>query len=647
MDPPPWCDTTMKLTLPNVHSFQLPDPSWQWVSPRWLIDMTVDVDEDGWQYSSKFSTKIASWHGRHSSAKSFVRRRRWLRLRRRLCSHQTTSADIISFSEEECPLPADDGKRDLGIVGAKQQHRHVTSVASKIKSKVSGNYVGKSPKSPARSASVKSSVAFTLKNGKYRSHSMKGMDSYVQQHIIPAAISASSWKHKSSAALKSTTITTSRLDDGFVPGTTIPYNAISHAYSHKWDREMKRHETAVRRDSANDNINQLSSAVASHRQLLHKDGGRRKSAHGSLATTRRSRETKLPLPTGGITQVPTMSIIGGSSDDMIANSLLANKTKGHLKYIGYVDGVPDRFPKLTGLGPPMASVPRVWSQPDGTEVAANWLRSRDSGASNVAAATTGTTGKTDAPPMPPLPRQFQQPANDLIEDDTGCSTVVASQPDLLINQQQYQQLKRPSISSMSSTDYMPSDLPKLDPYVDPYMAIDLPDPSGGNGPLARVSSSMGQVDDNLVRMTASALKQALKGILLDRERLEYIRDALDTGGVTAATVWYMLPWIHFELLQYDAGRQRLAVMLLVYSKSCPLDVPERMAGFNPRNLKLPLVDLLSERDRQEYQQLNGYLSPSQVWRFVVAPLVGQDPDLFYADFKIMVLGVARWCLGQI
>ncbi|KAI8319453.1 hypothetical protein GQ54DRAFT_241243, partial [Martensiomyces pterosporus] len=31
MDPPPWCDATMKLTLANVHSYQLPDPSWQWV----------------------------------------------------------------------------------------------------------------------------------------------------------------------------------------------------------------------------------------------------------------------------------------------------------------------------------------------------------------------------------------------------------------------------------------------------------------------------------------------------------------------------------------------------------------------------------------------------------------------------------------
>ncbi|KAI9500564.1 hypothetical protein BX070DRAFT_195810, partial [Coemansia spiralis] len=31
MDPPPWCDASMKLTLPNVHSFQLPDPLWHWV----------------------------------------------------------------------------------------------------------------------------------------------------------------------------------------------------------------------------------------------------------------------------------------------------------------------------------------------------------------------------------------------------------------------------------------------------------------------------------------------------------------------------------------------------------------------------------------------------------------------------------------
>ncbi|PIA12774.1 hypothetical protein COEREDRAFT_67937, partial [Coemansia reversa NRRL 1564] len=81
MDPAPWSDATMQLTVANVHSFQLPDPSWEWVSPRWLIDMTLDVDEDGWQYSSRFAS--SDWHAQHSASRSFVRRRRWLRLRRR------------------------------------------------------------------------------------------------------------------------------------------------------------------------------------------------------------------------------------------------------------------------------------------------------------------------------------------------------------------------------------------------------------------------------------------------------------------------------------------------------------------------------------------------------------------------------------
>ncbi|KAJ2025672.1 hypothetical protein IWW57_003303, partial [Coemansia sp. S610] len=156
MDPPPWCDMRMELTLPNVHSFQLPDPSWHWVSPRWLIDMTQDVDEDGWQYASRFSA-AATWHGRHS-AQGFVRRRRWLRLRRRYLSED------LGGESEMCVNSA--------LVGGKAGGRPtIRKAASMIKSKVSGGYVGSSPRSPT---SPKAKVlAYTLKDGKYRSHCLK------------------------------------------------------------------------------------------------------------------------------------------------------------------------------------------------------------------------------------------------------------------------------------------------------------------------------------------------------------------------------------------------------------------------------------------------------------------------------------------
>lgn len=64
----------------DVENYQLPDPTWEWVSKEWMIDMTGDVDEAGWQYALKFHGAV--WHGNYKHFRSFVRRRRWLRLRR-------------------------------------------------------------------------------------------------------------------------------------------------------------------------------------------------------------------------------------------------------------------------------------------------------------------------------------------------------------------------------------------------------------------------------------------------------------------------------------------------------------------------------------------------------------------------------------
>lgn len=47
------------------------------------MDMTEDVDENGWAYSFSFSPAFA-WHGNHVWFHSFVRRRRWLRKRVKL-----------------------------------------------------------------------------------------------------------------------------------------------------------------------------------------------------------------------------------------------------------------------------------------------------------------------------------------------------------------------------------------------------------------------------------------------------------------------------------------------------------------------------------------------------------------------------------
>jgi hypothetical protein len=79
-DPSPWVTKDGKDSAVNVMNAQLPDPSWEWAWKTWYVDMSYDVDEEGWQYSFSFSRNF-SWHGTHPWFHCFVRRRRWLRKR--------------------------------------------------------------------------------------------------------------------------------------------------------------------------------------------------------------------------------------------------------------------------------------------------------------------------------------------------------------------------------------------------------------------------------------------------------------------------------------------------------------------------------------------------------------------------------------
>ena len=79
-DPAPWVTKDLKDSAVNITNAQLPDPTWEWAWKSWYVDMSHDVDEEGWQYSFMFSNKF-SWHGTHPWPHSFVRRRRWLRKR--------------------------------------------------------------------------------------------------------------------------------------------------------------------------------------------------------------------------------------------------------------------------------------------------------------------------------------------------------------------------------------------------------------------------------------------------------------------------------------------------------------------------------------------------------------------------------------
>lgn len=53
-DPAPWTNARSGNSAYNVVNAQLPNPSWEWVHPEWMIDMSGDVDEAGWQYSYNF-----------------------------------------------------------------------------------------------------------------------------------------------------------------------------------------------------------------------------------------------------------------------------------------------------------------------------------------------------------------------------------------------------------------------------------------------------------------------------------------------------------------------------------------------------------------------------------------------------------------
>ncbi|KAL4810392.1 hypothetical protein BDV18DRAFT_156758 [Aspergillus unguis] len=80
IDPAPWINASGKRSFVNITNAQIPDPSWEWAWKTWYVDMSGDVDDQGWQYAFSFSSS-SSWHGSHPFWHSFVRRRRWVRLR--------------------------------------------------------------------------------------------------------------------------------------------------------------------------------------------------------------------------------------------------------------------------------------------------------------------------------------------------------------------------------------------------------------------------------------------------------------------------------------------------------------------------------------------------------------------------------------
>lgn len=75
----------LKLINNNLNNLPLPDLGWEWEWDNWYILMLNDVDDQGWIYS-KLLFRSHHWKGKYYFG-NFIRRRVWIRLRRRLRDH--------------------------------------------------------------------------------------------------------------------------------------------------------------------------------------------------------------------------------------------------------------------------------------------------------------------------------------------------------------------------------------------------------------------------------------------------------------------------------------------------------------------------------------------------------------------------------
>lgn len=101
VDPKPWTSDKGVAISGDASSYLLPDVTWKWSWKRWYVDMSLDVDDQGWAYSWRFGSR--SWHGSHLWLQSFVRRRVWIRKREKLPREDT----MTLFKHGEGAIPFD------------------------------------------------------------------------------------------------------------------------------------------------------------------------------------------------------------------------------------------------------------------------------------------------------------------------------------------------------------------------------------------------------------------------------------------------------------------------------------------------------------------------------------------------------------
>lgn len=113
----------------DIHTSQVPDPTWEWAGAEWQVNHQEGVDEGGWEYSFAFS-KLFNWHGPNWS-NSFVRRRAWVRKRVRK-RPEDVSADPHMLNGDYFSI------RPVSARSNQASHKSTASMASIATSSMSG-----------------------------------------------------------------------------------------------------------------------------------------------------------------------------------------------------------------------------------------------------------------------------------------------------------------------------------------------------------------------------------------------------------------------------------------------------------------------------------------------------------------------------
>ncbi|OAA68059.1 peroxin 23-like protein [Niveomyces insectorum RCEF 264] len=140
LDPSPWTNYLNKTSPTDIHTAQVPDPTWEWVWPDWRINHDDGTDKDGWEYSFMFA-RCFSWHG-PSWYNSFVRRRAWTRKRAKkgipvgvLGAAVPSAAELGDFDSEDNPLFL--GPQYFNVVSAASMRRSSSRASSRLGSRAS------------------------------------------------------------------------------------------------------------------------------------------------------------------------------------------------------------------------------------------------------------------------------------------------------------------------------------------------------------------------------------------------------------------------------------------------------------------------------------------------------------------------------